>query len=116
VAPGCAQLRKRGDGGAQVVVGHVAEDPAHLDEVGGDGTGVAVGGAGVATSYVDDEIVRGGVLRGRPGQALVELEQCRSHPRAVGTGRQHLQQVAPVARAGADHPQVLVVCARRATA
>ena len=109
VAPGCAQLRERGDGGAQVVVGHVAEDPAHLDEVGGDGTGVAVGGAGVTASYVDGEIVRGGVLLGGRRQAIVELEQCRRHPRAVGAGRQHLQQVAPVTRAGADHPQVLVV-------
>ena len=75
----------------------------------GYGAGVAVGGAGVAASYVDGEIVRGGVLLGRPGQARVELEQCRCHPRAVGARRQHLQQVAPVAGAGADHPQTVVV-------
>jgi len=87
-----------------VAIADVSEDAAHEEEVGGDGIRVDVAQGRVGANHFDGVELRGdGSLSGAVGKRRIELDQPSTHlPRAWMLG-EHIEQVAPIARAEANH-------------
>jgi hypothetical protein len=101
-----AQLGAEADHAPHVVVGQVAEDPAHQHQVGRDQAGVLVGQRGIGGHHLDPRQARGlGGLARHGRAARVELDQAGHHVGAAGMAGQRADQVAALARAQADRVQ-----------
>jgi len=61
--------------------------------------------AGVALADLHAGGQAGGGFPGACGDARVELDERRGHPRGIVALRQHAEQIAAVAGAGAEHPE-----------
>jgi hypothetical protein len=101
-----AQLGAEADRAPDVVVGHVAEHPAHQHQVRRDQAGVLLGQRRVGGHHLDPRQARGlggGPRRGRV--ARVELDQAGRHVGAARMAGQGADQVATLPRAQADRVQ-----------
>jgi hypothetical protein len=101
-----AQLGAEADRAPDVVVGHVAEHPAHQHQVRRGQAGVLLGQRRVGGHHLDPRQARGlggGPRRGRV--ARVELDQAGRHVGAARMAGQGADQVATLARAQADRVQ-----------